>query len=594
MISRILIANRGEIAVRIARTCRAEGRGVVVVHSDPDAQGLHVALADHAVGLPGESATETYLNGAAIVEAAKATGADAVHPGYGFLAENADFAEAVTQAGLIWIGPSAAAIRAMGDKVSAREVATKAGVPCVPGTPRPVEGASAVESFGAEHGYPVVIKAAGGGGGRGMRVVRGSDEAADCFDAATREALAGFGDPRVYVERYLEWPRHVEVQVLADQDGTCIALGERDCSVQRRHQKLVEEAPAPALAEHVRDALHAAAVSVAEAVGYVGAGTVEFLVDGEHFYFLEMNTRLQVEHPVTEEVFGVDLVAEQLSIADGGRIDPWLKTASPRGHAIEVRINAEDPAGGRFLPSPGRIAHLQAPGGAGIRFDGGYQASDEVPSHYDNLIGKLIAWGRDRETARRRLLQALSEFRLDGVATTVPALVTILEHEEFAAMKHATPWLETRVTIAETPAGGHESEAVSGGEGSRGSSDEEVWVAGRRYVLGPPMSPPTGNDDPPTVRSRRQPQRHGPGASGRSPSHKGVANGVVVAPMQGTVIRIAVKEQVAVTPGDVLCVLEAMKMENEVTADVAGVVAEVAVTEGEGVAAGQLLFRVVD
>ncbi|HWI21555.1 MAG TPA: biotin carboxylase N-terminal domain-containing protein [Baekduia sp.] len=579
----VLIANRGEIAVRIARTCRALGLTTVAVHSTPDAEALHVKVADKSFDLGGTAASENYLDSEKILEAAAATGAEAVHPGYGFLSENAEFAQAVLDSGLIWIGPPPSAIVAMGDKVAARAVAAGAGVAGVPGSDGPVEVAQEVSDFGASHGWPVVIKAAAGGGGRGMRVVRSPDQAEAAIEAARREALASFGDDTVYVERYLEWPRHVEVQVLADGAGAVVALGERDCSVQRRHQKLVEEAPAPGLSDDLRARLHDAAVAVTRAVDYRGAGTLEFLVEDDEFFFLEMNTRLQVEHPVTELVFGVDLVAEQLRIAAGEPMTDWLDTATPRGHAIECRINAEDPAGGRFLPSPGTITRLDMPEGPGVRFDGGFRAGDEISQFYDNLIGKLIVWAPDRATATRGMLEALDGLRIEGVATTASAARIIVGHDDFAAVRHATPWLERDVDIPESATPADNVGPVGGAE------EHVVWVNDRRYILEPPLTSSSGATEVPAPRKRApQSGNERPRAERRTRP----VDGSVLAPMQGTVIKVAAAVGAIVAEGDVVCVLEAMKMENELVAPHAGIVEELHVAEGQRVSSGELLFRV--
>ncbi|WP_245645148.1 acetyl/propionyl/methylcrotonyl-CoA carboxylase subunit alpha [Pseudonocardia acaciae] len=566
----MLVANRGEIAVRIMRTCAELGIASVAVHSPSDADALHVRLADEAVPLGDDPPSQSYLNVDKIIDAAKATGVRAVHPGYGFLAENAEFARAVEHAGLTFVGPPPSAIEAMGDKIAARRIATDARVPLAPGTVEPVTTADQVRAFGAEHGYPIAVKASHGGGGRGMRIVESPAGADQGLEAARREAGAAFGDPEVYLERYLPAARHVEVQVLADAHGGLACLGDRDCSVQRRHQKLVEESPAPGLPAAVRTAMAEAALRLAGAVGYLGAGTVEYLLDGERFYFLEMNTRIQVEHPVTEAVLGVDLVAEQLRIAAG---EPLLPTGSdlvPRGHAIECRINAEDPASGLFVPSPGRIERLHVPPNPGVRFDSGYRSGDEVPPHYDSMIGKLVVWAPDRETAIRRTLGALDELVVAGVPTTVPAARAVLAHPDFAAARMTTRWLESTVELPAGPEPEPEPE-----------DRRTVWVAGRRYhvpYLG--ERPPPARADtarPPVDGPRRRPTRNATAAT---------ATGSLTSPMQGTVIAVNAAPGDVVTAGQVLFVVEAMKMENPVRATTDGVVGTVTVTVGDVVAAG--------
>ncbi|MDP5109015.1 MAG: acetyl-CoA carboxylase biotin carboxylase subunit, partial [Ilumatobacteraceae bacterium] len=444
MLKKILIANRGEIAVRVIRAARELGVKTVAVYSELDRNALHVRLADEAYALGGQTAAESYLNTEAILNAIKESGADGVHPGYGFFSENAEFAQAITDLGVAFIGPPPAAIVEMGDKVSSRKAALRGGAPIVPGTTEFVTTAKEIQDFGNKHGWPLAIKAAFGGGGRGMKVVKSADEVQEAMDSAQREAKAFFGRDEIYIERYLTWPRHIEVQLVGDQHGNVVWVSTRDCSAQRRHQKLIEEAPAFDLPDGVEEAMGAAAVKAAKAVGYFNAGTVEFIFQDGDFFFLEMNTRLQVEHPVTEVITGIDLVEWQIRVASGEKLPMTQKEvlAARRGHAIEIRINAENPAGGKFLPSPGLITKLVTPDGFGVRFDGGYESGDTVSQYYDNLVGKLIVWGKDRPTAIARTIRALNEMVVEGVHTTIPADIAILEHPDFAAMKHSTKWVE--------------------------------------------------------------------------------------------------------------------------------------------------------
>jgi acetyl-CoA/propionyl-CoA carboxylase biotin carboxyl carrier protein len=557
MFDRILIANRGEIAVRIARTCRELGVAVVAVHSDVDARARHVALADESVHLPGVASADTYLDIAALIDAARRTGAEAVHPGYGFLAENADFADAVMKAGLVWIGPPPEALRIAGDKIRARNVAGQAGVPLVPGLLEPVDDVGVAGKFAAEHGYPVAIKAAGGGGGRGLKVAAAEDRLEGAFESARREARAYFGSESVYVERYLESPKHMEVQLLAPNPDEAMWLGVRDCSLQRRHQKLIEETPPPLFAERVEDMGHAA-VALSKACGYANAGTVEFLVDGSgDFFFLEINARLQVEHTVTEEVYGIDLVACQLRVAAGEPLGFSQGDVEPRGHAIECRINAEDPARA-FLPTPGQITSYLEPAGLGVRVDSGYVAGDEVPQAYDSLIAKLVAFGATRDEALRRMERALNEFHIEGIATTIPAHLALLAEKSFVAGSHTTGTLERSGVL----------DALVVTEPVETRTEDVLLIEGQAVRLWNPAMAP----------------------SAAAAVHGGVgAGGEVAAPMQGTIVKVLVAEGDAVEPGQALMVLEAMKMETTIAAPGAGSVAELRVADGDTVGTGEIL-----
>ena len=583
MFSKLLIANRGEIAVRVIRACRELGIPSVAVYSELDRDAMHVRLADEAFALGGQTAAESYLNTEAILDVIGRCGADAVHPGYGFYSENADFARAITERGVTFVGPPPEAIEVMGDKISARLAAERSGVAGVPGTTEVITSTDEVAAFGDEHGYPIAIKAAYGGGGRGMKVVGSPDEIEAALASAQREAEAFFGRGECYMERYLTWPRHIEMQVIADHHGNAVWLGERDCSAQRRHQKLVEESPAPLLDDAVRKAMGDAAVAVARGCNYTNAGTVEFLYQDGEFFYLEMNTRLQVEHPVTEMVTGIDLVREQIRVAAGEPLSFTQSEVTSVGHAIEARINAEDPAGGRFLPSPGSLTSLVVPDGFGIRWDGGYEAGDTVSQYYDNLIGKLVVWGSDRPTAIARMQRALSELSVGGVATTAAAHSRIMASDDFQAGIHSTKWVEERLdlsgvtgkTDAEPPA------APDGEDTPRVRRDVVVEVDGKRFSVSAwvPESAPAAN----AANTATRPRRSSGGASA------GAGTGQVTVPMQGTIVKILVEIGQEVTAGEGVVVLEAMKMENSINADRSGTVSEIKVEPGDTVGAGDVV-----
>jgi acetyl-CoA/propionyl-CoA carboxylase biotin carboxyl carrier protein len=570
--TKVLIANRGEIAVRVIRACRELGIQSVAVYSELDRNALHTRLADEAYALGGETAAESYLNTEKILEIIEKAEIDAVHPGYGFFSENAEFAEAITKKGVAFIGPPVGAIAIMGDKISARQAAEKVGVSGVPGTTEFITSASEVEDFAAENGYPVAIKAAYGGGGRGMKVVQSKDEIQTAIDSSKREALAYFGRDEIYMERYLTKPRHVEVQVLCDQHGNALHLGTRDCSAQRRHQKLIEEAPAPGIPESILTAMGEAAVAVAKGCDYVNAGTVEFLYENEEFYYLEMNTRLQVEHPVTEMVTGIDLVEQQLRVAFGEELTMKQQDLEINGHAIEVRINAEDPAEGKFLPSPGKLATFKSSAGFGTRWDGGYEEGDEISQFYDNLVGKLICWGKDRETAIARTIRALEEFEITGLCTTIPADLAILRHSDFQENKHSTKWVEESLDLTGIEGSGT---VITENGNTSTVRTTDVEVNGKRFSV--TMSVPSGKGH-----VRRS-------ASSMSSSASG-GDGKISVPMQGTIVKIQANVGDNVQAGDILVVLEAMKMENNIASDVDGTITEITVSEGDSVGAGDVVI----
>jgi acetyl-CoA/propionyl-CoA carboxylase biotin carboxyl carrier protein len=581
---RLLVANRGEIAVRVMRTAKEMGITTIAVYSEADRSAMHVRYADEAFALRGSSARESYLDLEQLLAIVERSGAEAVHPGYGFFSERTDFARALEERGVVFVGPPADAIEVMGDKISSRIAATKAKVQGVPGTTEVVSDASEIIAFGTEHGWPVAIKAAYGGGGRGMRVVQSAEVAADSLEAARREALASFGRDECYLERYLTWPRHVEMQIIGDHHGNLVWVGERDCSSQRRHQKLIEEAPAPDFPDEIRQAMGEAAVRVARACGYHNAGTVEFLYQDGDFYFLEMNTRLQVEHPITELVTGLDLVELQLRIAAGEPLPLAQEDITRRGHAIEIRLNAEDPAGGRFLPSPGPITRFDRADGPGIRTDAGYEAGDEVSQYYDNLIAKLVVFAKDRDHAIRRAIRALEETRIEGVPTTIPADLAILAHPDFQAARHSTKWVEEVLDLSDV-----ESAAAHIAPSSSLTPTEVLAeVNGKRVAVTlylPETSLQARGSAAPAKTTSPRPRQEASARAAASAS--GPAN--VVVPMQGTVVKVAVELGSTVHAGDTVIVLEAMKMENAIIAEREGVVRELRVKPGDTVGTGDVV-----
>jgi acetyl-CoA/propionyl-CoA carboxylase biotin carboxyl carrier protein len=582
-ITKVLIANRGEIAVRVIRAARDAGIASVAVYADQDRGARHVILADEAYALDGTTSAETYLVIDKLLSVARRSGADAVHPGYGFLAENADFARAVVDAGLIWIGPSPDAIERLGDKVSARHVAERVGAPLAPGTLNPVSGADEVLAFVDEHGLPVAIKAAFGGGGRGLKVARTREEVPELFESATREAVAAFGRGECFVEKYLDKPRHVETQCLADAEGNVVVVSTRDCSLQRRHQKLVEEAPAPFLTDEQRELLYSSSKAILREVGYVGAGTCEFLigVDGT-VSFLEVNTRLQVEHPVSEEVTGLDLVREQFRIAEGGILD--YPDPEAHGHSIEFRINGEDPGRG-FLPTPGPIQAIRYPGGPGVRIDSGVTTGDVVSGAFDSLLAKLIVTGSSREDALERARRALDEFEVAGLPTVIPFHRAIVRDPAFTAEDGTfgvyTRWIETEFSGELEPWGGVLEDPAP----AEKRHSVVVEVEGKRVAVSLPTTllPSASVAAPPPPRRR-----------GGSRAVAGATGDAVKAPMQATVVKVAVAEGDKVVKGDLVVVLEAMKMEQPLTAHKDGTIGAIDATVGSTVSAGHLLLSIAD
>ena len=567
---KVLIANRGEIAVRIARAATDANIASVAIYSDPDADALHVKRADEAYPLHGSTGADTYLNIEKIIDIAQRSGADAVHPGYGFLSENANFAQAVIDAGMKWIGPSPQAIEDLGNKVTARQIAVRAGAPLAPGTDGPAENAAEVRAFAEEYGVPVAIKAAFGGGGRGIKIAYSLDEITEAFESATREATVAFGRGECFVERFLAKPRHVEAQVLADTHGNVVVVGTRDCSLQRRHQKLVEEAPAPFLSDEQRTRIHESAKAICKEAGYVGAGTVEYLVAQDGLIsFLEVNTRLQVEHPITEETAGVDLVAEQFRIADGLPVS-LTEDPTPQGHAFEFRINAEDPARG-FLPAPGTVERFEAPTGAGVRVDSGVRSGSVIPPFYDSMIAKLIVRGEDRDQALRRARMALEEITIAGVPTVLPFHRAVIEHEDFSGeqLKVYTTWIEDEFL--------NEVEASDDMDLDQKDTSREtitIELDGKAVQLGLPAA---------LTNALRNPAGAGSGQAMESKESAEQDAAAVLSPMDGNLVRFAVEDGAAVSKGQTVAVVEAMKMESAVAAHLDGVFTAAGIEVGAAV-----------
>ncbi|HZX38718.1 MAG TPA: biotin carboxylase N-terminal domain-containing protein [Streptomyces sp.] len=582
---KVLIANRGEIAVRVARACRDAGIASVAVYADPDRDALHVRAADEAFALGGDTPAASYLDMAKVLQAAKDSGADAIHPGYGFLSENAEFAQEVIDAGLTWIGPPPQAIRDLGDKVAARHIAQRAGAPLVAGTPDPVSGADEVVAFAEEHGLPIAIKAAFGGGGRGLKVARSLEEVPELYDSAVREAIAAFGRGECFVERYLDKPRHVETQCLADSHGNVVVVSTRDCSLQRRHQKLVEEAPAPFLSDAQNAELYSASKAILREAGYVGAGTVEFLVgtDGT-ISFLEVNTRLQVEHPVTEEVTGIDLVREMFRIADGEKLgydDPAV-----RGHSFEFRINGEDPGRG-FLPAPGTVTAFATPSGPGVRLDAGVESGSVIGPAWDSLLAKLIVTGASREQALQRAGRALAEFNVEGMATAIPFHRAVVADPAFTAspFRVHTRWIETEFVNEIKP---FVAPAETDTDEEPGRETVIVEVGGKRLEVSLPSSlgmtlARTG------LAAGAKPKRRATKKSASAASGDTLAS-----PMQGTIVKIAVEEGQEVKEGDLVVVLEAMKMEQPLNAHRSGTIKGLSAEVGASISSGAMICEIKD
>jgi acetyl-CoA/propionyl-CoA carboxylase biotin carboxyl carrier protein len=600
MFTKVLIANRGEIAIRIIRACEELGIGTVAVYSELDRDALHVKRADEAFLLGPGQASESYLSIEKLLEVVERSGAEAVHPGYGFLAENAAFAAALEDRGIVFIGPPASAIEAMGSKTRARELMAGAGVPIVPGTTEPVESIEEARKVIEETiGYPVAVKAAGGGGGKGFRVAESEDKLKEAFEGSSREGEKFFSDPTVYLERYLPDPRHVEVQVMADKHGNVIHLGERDCSIQRRHQKLIEEAPAPAVDEELRERIGKIATEAAAAVSYTGAGTVEgLLVTGEdaeqaEYFFLEMNTRVQVEHPVTELVTGIDIVKEGIRVAAGEPLSISQENVELRGHAIECRINAED-ASKNFAPAPGTIGHYREPAGPGVRVDSGVGPGSEISPMYDPMVAKLIVWDVDREQATARMLRALHEYEIEQLKTLIPFHEAILQTEQWQCAETCRDLISDKKWLKALEFPKPEQAAESEDEGEPLEQSYTVEVSGKRFdvkVIGPPMAGAAVNGAAPAAAAgaRKAPRR-----SERSGAGGGGVGDTLSSPIQGTVLKVAIEQGATVEEGALIAVIEAMKMENEITAHKAGTVSELPIAVGSSVASGDTIAVISD
>jgi acetyl-CoA/propionyl-CoA carboxylase biotin carboxyl carrier protein len=581
-VRKVLIANRGEIAVRVARACRDAGLQSVAVYAEPDLDALHVRVADEALALGGTTPGDSYLRIDKVIDAVRRSGADAVHPGYGFLSENAEFAQAVIDAGVTWIGPSPEAIAALGDKTTARHIALKIGAPLAPGTADPVKGVDEVVAFAKEYGVPVAIKAAFGGGGRGLKIARTMEEIPELYESAVREAVAAFGRGECFVERYLDKPRHVETQVLADSHGNVVVVSTRDCSLQRRYQKVVEEAPAPFLTDEQKAQLYKASKDIIREAKYVGAGTCEFLVAQDGLIsFLEVNTRLQVEHPVTEEVTGVDLVREQFRIADGEKLT--ITDPEPRGHSFEFRINGEDPGRG-FLPAPGTVTRFAAPSGPGVRVDSGVASGDVIGGAFDSLLAKLIVTGATREEALQRSARALDEMEVEGMATLIPFHRKVVRDPAFTADPFTVHnrWIETEFDNDIPPYTG----AGADGEETEPRESVVVEVGGKRIEVTLPAGLGAGAGP-----ARK---KTGPRKSGGKGSAAGASGDSLTTPMQGTIVKVAVEEGATVAAGDLVIVLEAMKMEQPLNAHKAGTVTGLSATVGEVVTSGTTICDIKD